>query len=94
MGDILRKVKSKRSINRKLKAYQNTAAQRGVTVFGLDDEQCWTGQNAVNTYDMYGTSQTCKANNRGNKMGSVSFGSVYVYKKKTTTVNVDRPIFY
>ncbi len=36
------------------------AAFRGYTVFGIQNGvECWSGPNAANTYDKYGTSTAC-----------------------------------
>jgi len=57
------------------------ASQKGISVFGLDDKICWSGQNAANTYYMYGRSWQCKTNKDGKSMGYVVSESIAVYKK-------------
>ena len=81
LGETVRGVGSKKYINRKLNACKETAGQKGITVFGLDDKICWSGQNAANTYDMYGASGQCATNKYGNKMGYFASESMAVYTK-------------
>ena len=83
LGDTMRSVGSYRNINRKLDACKETAVQTGIIVFGLDDKRCWSGQDAENTYDDYGSSGQCKANTDGNSMGYFASESVSVYKKNS-----------
>ncbi|CAH3183147.1 unnamed protein product, partial [Porites lobata] len=59
LADILRGVNGKRTVSKKLNVCRKTADAKGITVFGLDDKQCWTGQNAADTFDKYGNSGQC-----------------------------------
>ena len=81
LGDSLRSVGRYRNINKKFDACKETAIQNGMTVFGLDDKRCWSGQDAENTYDDYGSSGQCKSNKDGKSMGYFGSDSVSVYKK-------------
>lgn len=81
MGETVRSVGSQKGLNKKLNDCKETAGQKGITVFGLDDKICWSGQNAANTYDMFGASGQCKTNKRGNSMGYFASESIAVYKK-------------
>lgn len=55
----------------------------GYKVFGADDKNCWSGDDAENTYNKYGGSATpcvfSKANT-GHANGRDKFGDVFVYK--------------
>ena len=57
------------------------ADAKGITVFGLDDKQCWTGQNAADTFNKYGNSGQCYTNKGGKSMGYFASESMSVYKK-------------
>ena len=81
LGETVRDVGSQKGLNKKLNDCKETAGQKGITVFGLDDKICWSGQNAANTYDMFGASGQCKTNKRGNSMGYFASESIAVYKK-------------
>ena len=81
LGDILTSVAAISNLNKKLGVCKDTAAQKGVTVFGLDNEKCWTGQDAANTYNMYGNSGNCNTNPLGNSMGYLEKHSMFVYSK-------------
>ena len=53
----------------------------GYKVFGADEKNCWSGDNAENTYNKYGGSTMCvysKANT-GHANGQDKFGNVFVY---------------
>ena len=51
LADILRGVNGKRTVSKKLNVCRKKADAKGITVFGLDDKQCWTGQNAADTFN-------------------------------------------
>ena len=81
LADILRGVNGKRTVSKKLNVCRKTADAKGITVFGLDDKQCWTGQNAADTFDKYGNSGQCYTNKGGKSMGYFASESMSVYKK-------------
>ncbi|XP_020605695.1 hemicentin-1-like isoform X2 [Orbicella faveolata] len=82
LGDIL--FKSRRGkISRKYGQCVTAANKRGVTVFGLDDTRCWTGQNAASSYDIYGTAVgRCGSTKGGLHYGFLASEIVFVYQKK------------
>ena len=93
LADILRGVNGKRTVSKKLNVCRKTADAKGITVFGLDDKQCWTGQNAADTFNKYGNSGQCYTNKGGKSMGYFASESMSVYKKnpftkRTTKVNL------
>ena len=81
LADILRGVNGKRTVSKKLNVCRKTADAKGITVFGLDDKQCWTGQNAADTFNKYGNSGQCYTNKGGKSMGYFASESMSVYKK-------------
>ena len=81
LADILRGVNGKRTVSKKLNVCRKTADAKGITVFGLDDKQCWTGQNAADTFDKYGNSGQCYTNKGAKSMGYFASESMSVYKK-------------
>ena len=59
------------------------ANQEGVTVFGLDDTRCWTGENAASSYGIYGTAVgRCGATKGRLRYGFLASQTVFVYQKK------------
>jgi len=60
-----------------------TATQKGITLFGLDDTRCWTGQNAASSYGIYGTAVgRCGSTKGGLRYGFLASEIVFVYQKK------------
>ena len=80
LADILRGVNGKRTVSKKLNVCRKTADAKGITVFGLDDKQCWTGQNAADTFNKYGNSGQCYTNKGGKSQGhpTTVFGEISV----------------
>jgi len=59
------------------------ANNKGVTLFGLDDTRCWTGQNAASSYGIYGiASGRCGSTKGGLRYGFLASETVFVYEKK------------
>ena len=80
LGDILLGVAGFGTIKSKLDACRKKAASLAVTLFGLDDKECWTGQNASDTYYKYGTSGQCTfSKNHEVAIGGSKSESIYVY---------------
>ena len=53
----------------------------GYKVFGADNESCWSGDDAKNTYKKYGESKLCEFSKRtGNGLGNTVNGDVFVYE--------------
>ena len=53
----------------------------GYKVFGSDNESCWSGDDAKNTYKKYGESKLCEFSKRtGNGLGNTVNGDVFVYE--------------
>ena len=53
----------------------------GYNMFGADNKNCWSGDNAEGTYNTYGVSNLCSINGRtGNGVGKDKYGDVFVYK--------------
>ena len=80
LGDILMKVGSYGTVNKRMDACKDKADTEGVTLFGLDNKRCWTGTDGENTYDKFGSSAQCKEVD-GNKMGYFTSESIAIYKK-------------
>ncbi|RMX52480.1 hypothetical protein pdam_00013778 [Pocillopora damicornis] len=59
LGQILERVGSKSSISARYAACTSAADNEGVTLFGMDDRRCWTGEKAESTFSKYGTSDQC-----------------------------------
>ena len=77
---VLERVGSKSSISSRYAACTAAADQDGVTLFGLDDKRCWTGESAHSTYSKYGTSGQCKTK-KGLSGGLSESETIYVYVK-------------
>ncbi|XP_078367511.1 coadhesin-like isoform X2 [Oculina patagonica] len=70
------------SISKRYQACVKKADEEGITLFGMDDRCCWTGENAGSSYDKFGTSGHCKgAKKRGYSSGIAESSTVYVYQK-------------
>lgn len=54
----------------------------GYTMFGADEKNCWSDDDAENNYDKYGESKLCKFSKKGtgNAHGEDKYGNVFVYK--------------
>ena len=87
LADILRGVNGKRTVSKKLNVCRKTADAKGITVFGLDDKQCWTGQNAADTFNKYGNSGQCYTN-KGEKVWATLHQNQCPFTKRTTKVNL------
>lgn len=82
LGDILlRDLYSTGDINEKYDRCTKAANEQGITVFGMDDRRCWTGENAESKYDMYGKSTDCKTHQMKRTMGFTVSQTMAVYKK-------------
>ena len=75
---LLERVGSKPSISARYKACTSVANSEGVTLFGMDDRRCWTGQNAQRAFSKYGTSGQCKTK-KGLSGGLSESETIYVY---------------
>ena len=83
LGDILFKPKRFSKISKKYQQCVAEADKEGVTVFGFDDTQCWTGPNAASSYDMYGFAKgKCGSTRGGLDYGFVASETMFVYQKK------------
>ncbi|KAL9955603.1 hypothetical protein ACROYT_G036947 [Oculina patagonica] len=83
LADILFKPKRFAKIPKKYEQGKAQADKKGVTVFGLDDSKCWTGQNAASSYDMYGLAKgKCGNTRKGLRYGFVASGTIFVYQKE------------
>lgn len=83
MGNILFKPKRIAKIPKKYEQCVAAANRKGVTVFGLDDTQCWTGQDAASSYDKYGSAKgKCGNTRKGLRYGFMSTETIFVYQKK------------
>lgn len=50
-------------------------------IFGVDDKNCWSGEDVENTYTKYGESKLCEFSRKtGNGSGLDKNGDVFVYK--------------
>lgn len=52
----------------------------GYTVFGVDDKNCWAGNDAENTYDDYGKSSKCTVGKTGYGSGKEINADMFVYR--------------
>ena len=53
----------------------------GFKIFGADDKNCWSGEDAENTYKKFGESKLCEFSRKtGNGSGQDKNGDVFVYK--------------
>ena len=82
LGEILFKFKRFGKMKKKYGQCVTKANQEGVTIFGLDDTRCWTGQNAASSYGIYGTAASCRSTKSGLRYGFLSSETVFVYQKK------------
>ena len=78
LGTILSRVG--RSLRRNYGKCKAVANRRGVSVFGLDDQTCWTGDDGANSYDIYGNSGRCQTRGVVGAGYKVS-GTMFVYEK-------------
>lgn len=81
LGDILKTFGRFANIKKRYTKCTDAADQRGITVVGLDDRKCWTGENAASSYDKYGKSGPCNTNKKGKSAGFTVSGTMAVYKK-------------
>ena len=78
---MLQKLRRFFTIAKKYKTCTEAADQKGITLVGLDDRRCWTGDDAASSYDMYGHA-TCTSNKKGNiQLGNLESGTMAVYQK-------------
>ena len=83
LDKILFKFKRFGKVEKKYGQCMTKANQEGVTVFGLDDTRCWTGQNAATSYGVYGTAAgKCGSTKRRLRYGFLASQTVFVYQKK------------
>ena len=59
---------------------RDKAESFGYKLFGVDNKNCWSGNDAENTYDDHGVSSECYVNNQGYGVGSEINGDVFVYR--------------
>lgn len=52
----------------------------GYKLFGVDDNNCWSGDDAENSYDMYGESSKCSVSKSGNGSGKEANEDMFVYR--------------
>lgn len=52
----------------------------GYKVFGADDKNCWSGDDAENTYDYWGKSSKCSESKSGNGSGREINGDMFIYR--------------
>ena len=52
----------------------------GYKLFGADDNNCWSGDDAENSYDMYGAASKCSVSKSGNGSGSERNENMFVYR--------------
>ena len=82
LGQILERVGSKSSISARYAACTSAADNEGVTLFGMDDRRCWTGEKAESTFTKYGTSDQCLDARKVPLSGGLSeSGTMFVYQK-------------
>ena len=83
LGQLLERVGSKPSISSRYAACTSAADSGDVTLFGMDDRRCWTGENteSIRTFDKYGTSGTCKTR-KGLSGGLSEYETMFVYIKE------------
>ena len=68
-------------VNKIFKYCQAKAETFGYKMFGVDRENCWSGDHAESTYDDYGKSTLCTINaNSQNGAGKSINRDVFVYK--------------
>lgn len=73
-------MKSK-SISSRYAACMSEADGKGITLFGMDDNRCWIGENTDSTYSKYGTSGLCKKTKKGLYYGLSEHDTMRVYMK-------------
>ena len=66
-------------INKKFQACVKKAVEEGITMFGIDDKNCWTSDDAEQSYFKFGTSWKCNMN--GKATGLAKYLTVSVYRK-------------
>ena len=82
LGQILERVGSKSSISARYAACTSAADNDGVTLFGMDDRRCWTGEKAESTFTKYGTSDQYSDAKKVSLSGGLSeSGTMFVYEK-------------
>lgn len=83
LGQLLERFVSKPSISSRYAACTSAADSGDVTLFGMDDRRCWTGENteSIRTFDKYGTSGTCKTR-KGLSGGLSEYETMFVYIKE------------
>ena len=83
LDKILFKFKRFGKMQKKYEQCVTKANQEGVTVFGLDDTRCWTGENAASSYGIYGTAVgRCGATKGRLRYGFLASQTVFVYQKR------------
>lgn len=79
LGDVLFKPKRFAKIAGKYEQCVSAANDKGVTVFGFEDTQCWTGENP----ELYGLAKgKCGASKKGLGYGFMASETMFVYQKK------------
>ena len=82
LGDILVRLGRFGTMSKKLDKCVNAAENQGITLFGMDDTRCWTGENAASSYNIYGTSAQCRTSKRGSlRSGLAASETIFVYQK-------------
>ena len=59
---------------------RDKAESFGYKLFGADNKNCWSGNDAENTYDDHGASSECYVNNQGYGIGSEINGDMFIYR--------------
>lgn len=72
------KVSEIQGIKNKLEYCSAEAEKFKYKVFGVDDQNCWSGDEAENTYDKYGESSQCSVK-KGMGIGTQINGDIFVY---------------
>ena len=73
-------MKSK-TISTRYAACMSEADAKGITLFGMDDNRCWIGENTDSTYSKYGTSGLCKKTKKDIYYGQSEHDTMRVYMK-------------
>ncbi|XP_078346340.1 uncharacterized protein LOC144631705 isoform X1 [Oculina patagonica] len=74
-------VGEKQGIKNKFEYCSAEAKKFKYKVFGVDDQNCWSGDDAENTYDKYGESSQCSVK-KGKGIGKQINGDIFVYKSE------------
>lgn len=67
-------------IDNKFEYCKEKAETFGYKAFGVDDKNCWSGDNAESTFAYWGKSSGCTVSKKGNGAGSEVNGNMFVYR--------------